>query len=111
LAVAWEPGHFIMDSRRCRRTLLNEPEYQNRNLLFIAGINIDISPQPGQLFPLTKFVPWAAFVQNSNGERITMEQDELLQRLLEQSTENPDKIDLEEAIAAMERAEEVKVRL
>ena len=96
---------------RAYRTLLNEPEYQNRNLLFIAGINIDISPQPGQLFPLTKFVPWAAFVQNSNGERITMEQDELLQRLLEQSTENPDKIDLEEAIAAMERAEEVKVRL
>lgn len=96
---------------RAYRTLLNEPEYQNRNLLFIAGINIDISPQPGQLFPLTKFVPWAAFVQNSNGERITMEQDELLQRLLEQSTENPDKIDLEDAIASMEQAEEVKVRL
>ncbi len=40
-----------------------------------------------------------------------MEQDELLQRLLEQSTENPDKIDLEDAIASMEQAEEVKVRL
>ncbi|MBG7601989.1 MAG: hypothetical protein IZT60_05530 [Gammaproteobacteria bacterium] len=110
-ALAAALANTQVEFDRAYRTLLKEPEYQDRNLLFIAGINIDISPQPGQLFPLTKFVPWAAFVQNQNGERFTMEQDELLQRLLEQSTENPDKIDLEEAIAAMEQAEEVKVRL
>jgi hypothetical protein len=110
-ALAAALANTQVEFDRTYRTLLKEPEYQDRNLLFIAGINIDISPQPGQLFPLTKFVPWAAFMQKSSGERSTMEQDELLALLLQQSSDNPDKIDLEAAIATMEQAEEVKVTL
>ncbi|MEN8214268.1 MAG: hypothetical protein ABFR19_07885 [Pseudomonadota bacterium] len=110
-ALAAALANTQVEFDRAYRSLLREPEYQHRNLLFVAGINIDISPQPGQLFPQTMFVPWAAFVQNGSNERFTLEQDELLARLQEQSSDNPDKVDLEEAIAIMEEAEEVQVRL
>ena len=63
-----------------------------------------------QLFPLTKFVPWAAYVQNSDGTSMTLEQGELMESLLAQSSENPDQIDLEEAIHVMERAEGVVIK-
>ncbi|MBC8519198.1 MAG: hypothetical protein H8D24_02145 [Gammaproteobacteria bacterium] len=94
---------------RAFRTITQDPAYHGKRLLFISGINIDISPRVGQIFPLTKFVPWAAYFQDSDGSRVTYEQDELWELLSEQSTDNPDQIDLDGAIQQMEYLEEVVI--
>ncbi len=96
---------------RTFRTIVKEHGYQGKKVLFIAGLNIDISPQAGQLFPLTKFVPWAAYLQDRNGSNSTLEQRELVEALEQQSTDNPDQIDLEAAIQIMAEAEEIKIEL
>lgn len=94
---------------RTYRTILQEPSYQNRNLLFISGLNIDISPRKGQTFPLTKFIPWAAYVQSVNGDHSILEQQELFDKLMASDSSNPRQIDLEAAISDMEEAEEVSI--
>ena len=81
------------------------------NLAFIAGINIDISPQKGQLFPLTKFVPWAAYIQTQDEKQITLEQKEIVEALNAQSLVNPDRIELSKAIQVMENTPEIKITL
>ncbi len=86
---------------RIYRTIIKEHEYQGRNLIFVAGVNIDISPKEGQLFPTTKFVPWAGYIQTRSGQRLLLEQDGLVEALNSQSDENPHQFDLERAIAAM----------
>ena len=96
---------------RAYRTILSEDSYKDKNLAFIAGINIDISPQQGQLFPITKFVPWAAYVQTRGGKVFLLEQEELLEALLSQSTDNPDRIEMSKAIRAMEETPEVKIEI
>jgi hypothetical protein len=96
---------------RTYRSLIREPDYLGKNLAFIAGINIDISPQEGQLFPLTKFVPWAAYIQTRGGKQFTLEQKELLEALLAQSPLNPDRVELSHAIQIMENTPEIKVKL
>ena len=88
-----------------------EHGYQGKMIFFMAGLNIDISPQTGQLFPLTKFTPWAAYLQDRDGTSSTFEQRELVQALEQQSTDNPDQIDLEAAIQTMTEAEEIKIKL
>ena len=93
------------------RTIVKEHSYRGKRILFISGLNIDISPKPGQLFPLTKFVPWAAYYQDRDGSSSTFEQEELMQILEQQSTFNPDQIDMEAAIQSMTEAEEIKVEL
>ncbi|MCU7835418.1 MAG: hypothetical protein KZQ83_09195 [gamma proteobacterium symbiont of Taylorina sp.] len=92
---------------RAFRTIIQEPSYKNKKILFISGLNVDISPQEGQVFPLTKFIPWAAYVQDENGHHQTWEQAEVFEKLLEQSTDNPDQLDMETAIDIMENAEEI----
>ena len=96
---------------RTFRTIVKEHSYQGRKVLFIAGLHIDISPQAGQLFPLTKFIPWAAYNQNQDGSYSTFEQHELMQALQSQSTSNPDQIDMEAAIQSMTEFEEIRVKL
>jgi hypothetical protein len=58
---------------------------------------------------LTKFIPWAAYFQDIDGSHVTYEQEELWSLLQEQSTENPDQIDLDAAIEVMEELQEVVV--
>ena len=94
---------------RTYRSLLFDPAYEGKNLLFVSGINIDISRRQGQIFPLTKFVPWAAYFQTRRGERRILEQDELLDALNAQSVENPDQIDFDGAIGEMEKMPEVMI--
>ena len=94
---------------RTYRTLKKEQGYQRRNLLFIAGLNIDISPREEQIFPLTKFIPWAAYVQTADGAHRVLEQQELYQALMACDSENPHKVDLEEAISIMEKTKEVSI--
>lgn len=94
---------------RAYRSILQEKSYRSKRVFFIAGLNIDISPHTGQLFPLTKFVPWAAFMQQPNGERRNVEQDELFSLLDAESADNSDQTNLEEAIRAMSEAKEVRI--
>ncbi len=94
---------------RAYRSILRERSYLNKRVFFVAGLNIDISPSAGQLFPLTKFIPWAAYLQQPDGEHRNLEQDELFSLLEAQSAENLDQIDLEDAIRTMSEAEEIRV--
>ena len=96
---------------RAFRTIVQEQEYHGKKVLFISGLNVDISPSEGQLFPLTKFVPWAAYSQDVDGSYETWEQAELYDRLMAQSTENPDQVDLESAIATMEEVREIRLQI
>lgn len=96
---------------RTYRTILRESSYQGKNILFVSGLNIDISPTPGQLFPLTKFIPWAAYLQLEDGSHRVMEQTELFEKLLAQSEDNPDQISLDDAMQAMEEVEEIQLSL
>nr|ACZ28639.1 hypothetical protein [uncultured organism] len=92
---------------RTFRTIIQEPAYQGKRVLFISGLHVDISPGLGQLFPLTKFIPWAAYVQDTDGSHCTWEQAELYEKLQAQSTSNPDQVNLESAISDMESVEEI----
>jgi len=92
---------------RAFRTIIQEPAYRNKKILFISGLNVDISPEEGQVFPLTKFIPWAAYVQGEDGNHQTWEQAELYEQLQAQSPTNPDQLDLEAAIEIMEKAKEI----
>jgi len=94
---------------RTFRTIVREHGYRGKRVVYISGLHIDISPQADQRFPLTKFVPWAAFVQQPDGSHYTLEQVELFARLREQPSENPDQIDLEESIHQMELARQIHV--
>ncbi|MEN8206752.1 MAG: hypothetical protein ABFS24_12175 [Pseudomonadota bacterium] len=94
---------------RTFRTIVKEQGYRGKKVLFIAGLHIDISPDSGQPFPLTKFVPWAAYVQDRDGYYYTLEQQELVQLLQQQSSDNPDQMNLDNAIQLMADAGEVKV--
>ena len=96
---------------RAYRTIVKEPEYEGKRLLFISCLNIDISPREGQIFPLTKCIPWAAYIQDADGKSRTIEQDEIVEMLMQQSDENPDQIDLEVAIQQMIDAEEIKIKI
>lgn len=97
-----------VEFERTYRSLLDEPSYRERRLLFISGVNVDVSPREGQLFPLTKFIPWAAFVQNQKG-RYLLEQEELISKLRSRSDQNPDQIELDEAIRSMMDIDEIQL--
>lgn len=86
---------------RTYRTIIKEREYHGKNLAFISGMNIDIPPLKGGLFPLTRFVPWAAFIQTQDGRNILLEQDELFDVLQAQPIDNKEQVDLEHAICVM----------
>lgn len=79
-------------------------EYKGKNLLYIAGLNIDISEY--QEFPATTyFVPWAAHVQlrgtTPEEYQHPIEQENLFNKLMEMSIENPDQVNLKEKIGRM----------
>ncbi len=96
---------------RIYRSLVQEPAMRGRNLLFVAGLNIDISPENSDDFPLTKFVPWAAYLQHADGKTEILEQDEVFDRLCVQSTTNSSQLNLEQAIDTVAKQHEVTVQL
>ena len=68
---------------RTFRTIVRSPQYQDKQLLFISCLNFDTPPpQEGQLFPLTKCVPWAAYIQDGQGDSRTLEQPEIVEMLM-----------------------------
>ncbi len=80
------------------RSIVREESYHGRNLIYLAGLNIDYSPESGQHFPLSEFVPWAAYVQKENGEHYILEQDALYQALMDCSDKNNDQLSLDDVI-------------
>ncbi|HUT39999.1 MAG TPA: hypothetical protein VM011_01550 [Gammaproteobacteria bacterium] len=96
---------------RAYRSIVKEKRYRDKRMVFVSCLNIDISPRPGQTFPLTKCVPWAAYIQDGAGSHHTLEQAELVAQLRQQSTENTDQIDLESAIHRMEQEQEIKIEI
>ena len=82
-------------------------EYDGKNLLYIAGLNVDISE--GKDYPATTyFVPWAAHIQlkdSTPAEYVhPLEQDPLFELIMAQDSENPEQADLKEQIAQMLKA-------
>ena len=79
-------------------------EYAGKNLLYVAGLNVDISEYEGHP-ATTYFVPWAAHIQLKDGtpaEYIKpLEQERLFALLMEQDSVNPDQADLKEQIGRM----------
>ncbi len=101
--------HTQVEFDRTYRSIQGEPAYRGKNMLFIAGLNIDISPPEGMPFPLTKFVPWAAYCQFRDGTAMLLEQDQLVEVLLRQSTVNTEQVSFDAAIQAMAEAEGVSL--
>lgn len=94
---------------RAFRTIAKEQAYAGKRLVYIAGLNIDISPKEGQLFPVTMFVPWAMYVQCEDGDHGVFEQSEIIEMLNQQSCENVDQLNLDEAISVMQTRDSVSV--
>jgi len=61
-------------------------------------LNIDYSPLTVQHFPISQFVPWAAYIQKANGDHFILEQDELYQALMDCSDKNDDQLSLDDMI-------------
>lgn len=88
-------------------------EYDGKNLLYIAGLNIDISEYDG-FPPTTYFVPWAAHIQlriNPNGDfMLPVEQEALYNMLMCESIKNPDETNLKEEITRMLKSPRFDIR-
>lgn len=96
---------------RTYRSLAQTAAMRGKNLLFIAGVNIDISPNVGEDFPATRFIPWAAYLQRANGEREILEQPEVYARLEAVPPENPGQLNLERAIQGMGNSAAVEIKI
>ena len=102
-----------LEFARVVQTIRREEAYKGRNLLYVAGLNLDIPEYEG--FPQTNyFVPWAAHVQLAGGtpSKYThpLEQDELFAKLMGQSAKNPDQVDLKESIQRMLQAPRLDIK-
>ncbi len=90
-----------LEFARVVESIRRSDAYKGRTLLYIAGLNIDISENE-ELPVMNYFVPWAAHVQLKDGTPAEythpIEQDALYAKLMAQSPENLDQIDLKENI-------------
>lgn len=88
-------------------------DYTGKNLLYVAGLNIDISEYEGHP-ATTYFVPWAAHIQLKDGtpEKYSkpLEQEALYSLLMEQDSVNPNQADLKEEINRMLAAPRFDIR-
>lgn len=80
------------------RSIVLEESYHGKNLIYISGLNIDYSPNSGQHFPLSHFVPWAAYIQKADGTHYILEQDALYEGLMDCSDKNEDQVRLDKMI-------------
>lgn len=102
-----------LEFARTVETIRRGTEYKGKNLLYIAGLNIDISEYEG--FPATNyFVPWAAHIQLKDESPTQhphpIEQGELFSMLKAQSAENPSQVNLKEEIGRMLTAPRFDIR-
>jgi len=101
--------HTQIEFDRTWRSLQREPAYAGKNLLFVSGLNVDVSPPDGLLFPLTKFVPWAAYARLRDGSQFLLEQQALFEALAAQPMGNAAEISFDTAIRTMAEAETVEL--
>lgn len=99
------------DFDRAYRLITQDPNYNGRNLLYISGLHVDISPEASQQYVLTKFLPWAAYIQLKNGEKYILEQEKLIKIMDDCSIENPNQLDFDEVINLMEDAVPITLNL
>ncbi len=106
--IQLEFARVVESIRRC-------DHYRGKNLLYIAGLNVDISENE-DLPVMNYFVPWAAHVQLKDGDGDheeyihPIEQEHLYAKLMAQSPENPDQTDLKEGIRRILKAPKLKIR-
>ncbi len=102
-----------LEFARVVESIRRSDAYKGRSLLYIGGLNIDIS-ESEDLPVMNYFVPWAAHVQLKDGTPAEythpIEQDALHAKLMAQSPENPDQIDLKENIRRILRAPRLDIR-
>jgi hypothetical protein len=88
-------------------------EYAGKNLLYVAGLNIDIS-ETEESPATTYFVPWAAHIQLKDGTpgeyTHPLEQNRIYELIMEQESENPEQADLKEQISRMMKAPRIDIR-
>jgi hypothetical protein len=101
--------HTQVEFDRAFRSIQSAIEYRSKNVLLIAGLNIDIVPPTGMPFPLTKFVPWAAYGQFRDATTLLSEQDALVEALMRQPATNPDQMSFDAAIQTMGEVEAINV--
>jgi hypothetical protein len=101
--------HTQVEFDRTYRSIQNSEDYRGKNLLFIAGVNIDVSPPEGIPFPIIKFVPWAAYFQSRDGRSNVLEQDQIVDALMRQPTSNPAQVSFDAAIQAMAKVASVRL--
>jgi hypothetical protein len=99
--------HTQVEFDRVYRGLRDGAAYAGKTLLFVSGLNIDVAPPAEMPFPLTKFVPWAAYWRSRDGDERLLEQDELVAELARQPLANDRQVSFDAAIAAMAGAEGV----
>ncbi len=102
-----------LEFARVVESIRRSDAYRGRSLLYIAGLNIDI-PEIADLPVMNYFVPWAAHVQLKDGTPAEythpLEQDDLFTKLMNQSLENYDQIDLKENIRRILKAPWLDIR-
>ncbi|MCP3892570.1 MAG: hypothetical protein GY702_27400 [Desulfobulbaceae bacterium] len=102
-----------LEFARVVESIRRSEDYQGRNLLYVAGLNIDIS-QKDNLPVMNYFVPWAAHVQLKDGTQDEfvhpIEQEELYAKLMEQSPENLEQSDLKANIKRILKAPRLNIR-
>ncbi len=99
----------IVEFDRYVRTFPQNSALTGRKVLFVSGLNIDVTPEVEDLFPLTKFVPWAAHFWCEDGSQMKFEQNELWEQLVKQSEDNPHQISLEDEIQRMDARDSIEV--
>ncbi len=96
-----------MEFARTVESIRRGTEYQGKNLLYVAGLNIDIAAYDN--YPeTTYFVPWAAHIQlkkpGVHQYIHPLEQEELYGNLMKQGSTNKDQVDLKGEIDRMLQA-------
>ncbi len=103
-----------LEFARVVQSIRSGDEYNGRNLLYIAGLNIDIPEYDGYP-PHNYFIPWAAHVQLAGGtpEEYShpIEQEALYEKLMAQDSVNPDQLDLKENIKTILKAPRLDIKV
>ena len=108
---ALDAARFVTQAEfdRTYRSILREPAFATKNVLFVSGLNIDVSPREGFPFPFTKFVPWAAYARLCDGRSFLLEQEQLVETLRRMPGENPDCLSFDGTIEQMTTAPEIRI--
>ncbi len=102
-----------LEFARVAESIRRGNDYDGKNLIYIAGINLDISEHKD--YPATTyFVPWAAHIQLRGETPMEyihpLEQEALFAKIMAQDINNPDQIDLKENIQRMLQAPRFDIR-